>query len=134
MAADIRVHLGQHERVAAAAEQLPRVSPNDRVEYLRAAQFLAKCVLLAGTDPVLKEMYGRRAVEMLRQAFARGFKEARELQAPAFDPLRHREDFKKLLERHGGKQTRMARRDPGRSILPPVGVFLRVASPRILVV
>jgi serine/threonine protein kinase len=102
--ADVRVRLGQHERAAAAAEQLPRLSP-ERVECLRAAQFLAKCTVLAGQDPTLTERqrderaqdYRRRGVQLLRQAVERGFKNARELQAPAYAPLRGRE-LRKLVE------------------------------------
>jgi hypothetical protein len=45
------------------------------------------------------DAYARRAVELLREAVARGFKDVHELKTlPDYDPLRRRDDFKKLLQ------------------------------------
>jgi tetratricopeptide (TPR) repeat protein len=103
--ADVRVLLGQHAQAAAAAEQLPRLSPA-HLECLRAAQFLARCVLLAGEDAGLtpeerrqrQQAYAGKGVELLREAVKRGFRNRQALQAPAYEPLRRREEFHQLLE------------------------------------
>lgn len=54
---------------------------------------------LTPADRSRRDLYARRAVEVLRQAVAKGY-DAPDLyrRDPALDPLRPREDFKKLLE------------------------------------
>jgi tetratricopeptide (TPR) repeat protein len=54
---------------------------------------------LSPADRTRRDLYARRAVEALRQAVARGFDDPDLYRRdPALDPLRPREDFKKLLE------------------------------------
>jgi serine/threonine-protein kinase len=56
-------------------------------------------------DAKLSDRYAARAVELLRQAVARGYKDVEHLKKdPDLDPLRGREDFKQLLaELQAGK-------------------------------
>jgi serine/threonine protein kinase/tetratricopeptide (TPR) repeat protein len=112
--ADVRSRLGDHAATASAAEQLPQLVPAERDEYLKAAQFLGKCVLLAAGDDSLTEpqrreleqLYGRKAVEWLRQAVAKGLlKNVTDLQGPPYEPLRRREDFQNLLKDLQEKKT-----------------------------
>src|SRR5262249_45731194 len=65
---------------AAAAEELPRLMPDDREQYLNTAALLARCAESVREDARLPEprrselegAYGRRAVDLLRQAGDRG--------------------------------------------------------------
>ena len=74
--------LGDHARIAASADEMARFAydpPNDN--YL-AACFLSRCVPLADKDAKLdedkrkelKERYADRALELLRLAVARGYR------------------------------------------------------------
>jgi serine/threonine-protein kinase len=105
--ATVLLRLGDHAAAAAAAEELPRLFTDVPVEHVRAAEFLARCVPVAERDGGLPEArrqevargYARRAVELLRAAAARGFKEVGRLkELPVYEPLRGRDDFKKLLQ------------------------------------
>ena len=68
------------ERVAALAERLVEARTADLKAYLTASMGLTRCVVITSTDeslaPDLREAradaYGRRAVEILRQAVDRG--------------------------------------------------------------
>jgi len=59
------------------------------------------CALAAGVvkeDARLQGQYAARAVELLRQAVATGFRDVPTLRKDsALDAVRHREDFKQLL-------------------------------------
>ena len=49
-------------------------------------------------DAKLQDQYAARAVELLRQAFAKGYKEAAHMKKDKdLDALRDREDFKRLV-------------------------------------
>src|SRR5262249_2240829 len=81
-------------------------------EYHRAAGLLARCVPLAEKDDKLSEekgkelaqAYGKQAVELLRRAVEKGFKDAAGLKKdPAFAAGRARADFQKLLSEMGGR-------------------------------
>jgi serine/threonine protein kinase/tetratricopeptide (TPR) repeat protein len=102
----VLLRLGDHAGAAAAAEELPRLVPDAPGEYVRAAGFLARCVSPANGDERLPEgqrrevaqAYARRAVELLREAVSRGYKDVNALKRlPEYEPLRGREDFQKLL-------------------------------------
>jgi tetratricopeptide (TPR) repeat protein len=108
--ADVLVALGDHAAAAAAAEQEAEASPGGYEGYRLAAKHLARSLDLAGKDDRLSsaereeaaDRYGRRAVELLREAVRRGYgsnsKHLEELQTGQFfDPLRGREDFRSLL-------------------------------------
>jgi len=98
--------LGDHARIAASADEMARFAydpPNDN--YL-AACFLSRCVPLADKDAKLdedkrkepKERYADRALELLRLAVARGYRNTARMKAePDLEPLRGREDFRQLL-------------------------------------
>ncbi len=103
----IALELKQVERAAGCAEQLVTVLPQQLLTYLTAANGLAACVKLAGEDPQAgsdeshrnTEIYGRRAVELLREAVQRGLlKSADPLKALELVPLRSREDFRELFQ------------------------------------
>jgi serine/threonine-protein kinase len=97
---------GEHGRAvvaaeAAAAGTLPRAG----VLYNAACAY-ALCSAVAGRDGKvaegdrrqLEQRYASRAVELLRQAIAQGYKDRAHLKKDTdLDPLRGREDFKELL-------------------------------------
>jgi serine/threonine-protein kinase len=98
--------LGEHAGAAEAAADLARVAADPAGDAYKAAGFFARCVPLAGKDAKLPEAqrkelaqsYGDRALEALRQALAKGYKDAAHMKKdPDLDPLRGRDDFKKLL-------------------------------------
>jgi serine/threonine-protein kinase len=102
------VHLGQgeHAEASASADQLAEAAVDLAKDRYKAACVLAGCVPLAAKDAKLPEArrqelakeYADRAVAALRQAVADGYKDAAQLRKdPALDPLRGRDDFKKLL-------------------------------------
>jgi hypothetical protein len=91
---------------AAAAADLARVAADPAKDACKVAGFFARCVPVAEKDANLAEAtrkglaqsYGDRALEALRRAVAKGYKDAAHLQKdPALDPLRGRDDFQKLL-------------------------------------
>jgi tetratricopeptide (TPR) repeat protein len=91
--------------LAAAAEAMPRVAPDDPDAYRVAASDLAQAVeLVTKNDQVseaartsLQQSYGQKAVELLRTAFERGLLvDPRELDDPALNAIRDRDDFRRL--------------------------------------
>ena len=106
------LRLRDHAATAKAAVELPQVWPEGGVEHCRGAAFLSGCVVLVRKDLRLPEKrrqelaqsYGHRAVELLRQGVAKGFRNSDLLRKdPAFQPLRSRSDFQKLLAELKGK-------------------------------
>jgi tetratricopeptide (TPR) repeat protein len=104
--AEVLKQLGAHAEAAAAAEEMPRIAPDDPDAYRFAAYYLAQCVALEAKDPhldepargPLRESYGQRAVGLLRAAFERNLiVDPRELDNVSLDPVRDRGDFQKLL-------------------------------------
>jgi hypothetical protein len=97
--------------VAAVAEELPRLSPDQPEEYVRAAAFLARCLPpLAGDAPLPRESrdtYERRAVELLQQAIQKGY-QGPALEGPWFAPLGHRPDFQQLRDEARQQRRRVA--------------------------
>jgi tetratricopeptide (TPR) repeat protein/tRNA A-37 threonylcarbamoyl transferase component Bud32 len=86
----------QPARAAAAADLLADNArgPDD---LYNAACGYALCVPLV-EKPETKEKYAARAVELLRKAVAKGYKDAAHMRKDAdLDALRQRDDFKKLL-------------------------------------
>jgi hypothetical protein len=82
-----------------AAVELPR-------DAYTAATLLADCALLAGQDKRLPERrrqelastYGDAALAALGQAVAAGFADVAQMASDSnLDPLRHRDEFRKLL-------------------------------------
>src|SRR5262249_54903297 len=105
--AGVLAELRLHAETARAAAELPLVFPEGPAEYVRAAQFLSLCVRAAERDEALSperrqdlmRNYGDQAVGLLREGVARGYTNAAALKnLPVLEPIRSREDFKKLLE------------------------------------
>jgi serine/threonine protein kinase len=101
-----RVGLADHAGLATAAEELDRFGYEPANDAYLAARCLSCCVTLADKDARLEkarrkelvERYSDAALEQLRRAVARGYKDAANLrQAPVFEPLRGRKEFGKLL-------------------------------------
>jgi tetratricopeptide (TPR) repeat protein len=99
--------LGEHAAAARVAEQLAGlgVAPADDAYY--AACIFALCVLVAEKDAQLPEAerpkqaraYADRALELLRRAIAKGFKDAAHMKKDKdLESLRDRADFQKLLQ------------------------------------
>jgi tetratricopeptide (TPR) repeat protein len=98
--------LGEYAGAAEAAADLARVAADPAGDAYKAAAFFARCIRLAEKDAKLPEArrkelaqsYGDRALEALRQAVARGYKDADHLKKDTdLDPLRGRDDFRQLL-------------------------------------
>ncbi len=104
--------LGDHARLAAAADELARAAFDPANDTYNAACFLCRCATLAGRDgrldgarrQELATSYADRALALLRQAVARGYKDAAHMKQDAdLRPLRGREEFRKLLAGLEGK-------------------------------
>ncbi|HEV3083818.1 MAG TPA: protein kinase [Gemmataceae bacterium] len=103
---DALLALRQQAEAAQAATELVDAFPEDYGEYLIAAVCLARCAAQASgdkrfTDQQRKELaedYAKKAVDFIRRAILKGFKNYKELKnSSSYDVLRDREDFKKLL-------------------------------------
>jgi tetratricopeptide (TPR) repeat protein len=106
------VGLADHAAAAAEAEELARVGYEPGDDAYNAACFVARCVRLAERDSRLREAqrrelarrYADRAMDLLRQAVQAGWKDAAHTKQDSdLDPLRNREDFRKLLGELEGK-------------------------------
>jgi tetratricopeptide (TPR) repeat protein len=104
--AQAQLKLGAHVAAARAAEDMVRIIHAPKNDSYEAACILAACMSLAEKDARLPEAkrralaagYAERAVVLLRQAFAHGYKGAARLKKDkVFDPLRSRPDFQKLV-------------------------------------
>jgi serine/threonine-protein kinase len=104
--AAVLVAAGEHAEASAAADQLAQEPFEPTSDRYQAACVLAGCVPLAAKDAKLPEArrqelareYADRSLAVLRQAVADGYKDAAQLRKePALNPLRGRDQFKKLL-------------------------------------
>src|SRR5262249_28144254 len=95
-----------HAYLALVADDLAGVGYDPANDTYNAACYLSRCVTLAEKDGKLDEdkrkqlaaSYAGRALAMLRQAVARGYKNvARLKKSPDLQPLRERVEFRKLL-------------------------------------
>jgi tetratricopeptide (TPR) repeat protein len=107
-----RLGLGDHARPATTAEELAGCGYEPAKDTYDAACLLCGCVTLVGKDGQLAETrrrdlaqgYADRALELLRQAIAAGFKDTARLKDdPDLEPLRAREEFGKLVAKLEGK-------------------------------
>jgi tetratricopeptide (TPR) repeat protein len=98
--------LGEHKKATAAAEELAEAKGLPAVAVYNLARVYSLCVPLADKDDNipsadrnhLSEKHAARAVVLLRRAFEAGFGNVSSMKKDrALDPLRQREDFKKLL-------------------------------------
>jgi tetratricopeptide (TPR) repeat protein len=100
------VKMGDHAAVADATARFLEIGLNPANDSYEAACLLGQCVALARQDvkrsqeqrSQTSESYAKRAVELLRTAFQKGFKDgARLRQDPDLDALHSRTDFQELL-------------------------------------
>jgi tetratricopeptide (TPR) repeat protein len=109
---DVRVRAlaraGRHADAAATADRLYERAPHDPKNLYNAACAYALCVTavapgkppeqLSAEEKAARERYAARAVPALREAVGKGYKDAAHMKRDAdLDPLRGRDDFKKLL-------------------------------------
>ncbi len=103
-----RLEQGRFREAIAAAAQLPAVLPEHHYGHLFHAAILARCIPLVEKANTLPEderqqraqEYAARAVQELRAAVERGFKNGEGLRRdPALAPIRAREDFQQLLRK-----------------------------------
>jgi serine/threonine protein kinase/tetratricopeptide (TPR) repeat protein len=104
--AECYVGLADRARLAATADELADFGYDPAKDAYDAACYLCRCAGLAAGDSRIAETerkesakrYADRAVSMLRRAVASGYRdEAQMKRDPTLQPLRAREDFKKLL-------------------------------------
>jgi serine/threonine-protein kinase len=119
LSAFIARRLGDHAAAAEAAEELARHNPKNGDELARAVAFLCNCIrdaeqdtrLAAAGKQSLVDDYGQRAVRILQgaidggnlnsSALTRILDSLRTIQV--YEPLRGRDDFRRLIERAEGK-------------------------------
>jgi serine/threonine protein kinase len=99
-----RAKLNRHRDAVADAEQAVRREPASGTTLFFAARAYAQAVRAVGEvekppeQQGLAQKYGDRAMELLKQAFAHGFKERQRLaRGSDFDTLHARQDFQQLL-------------------------------------
>jgi tetratricopeptide (TPR) repeat protein len=110
-----RLGLADHARLATTADELARLGHEPAKDTYDAAGFLGRCATLAGKDAGLDEArrkelargYAEGALALLRRAVQRGFKDAARMKKdPDLEPLRTRDEFKKLLADLEGKASK----------------------------
>jgi serine/threonine-protein kinase len=106
LAAAVFLDLGEHAPAAEAAAELARMALKPADDTYKAACLFSRCVAVAEKDTKMPEdkrkaltkSYSERAMETLRQAVEKGYKDVANVKKDAdLDPLRSRDDFKKLL-------------------------------------
>jgi serine/threonine protein kinase/tetratricopeptide (TPR) repeat protein len=111
--AQSRLGLADRARLAQTADELAGFGYDPAGDTYHAACLLCRCVPPADKDAHLAEAgrkersrgYVDRALVLLRQAVARGYKDvARMKQDPDLEPLRARDEFRKLLAELEGKK------------------------------
>jgi serine/threonine-protein kinase len=103
--AEVHLALGEHAEAARLAEALPAVFGTRAKDYVVAAGLVARCLTVAEGDTRLPEeqrrtaqdRYAGRAVALLQQGVARGYRDAEALGKSPFTALRQRPDYQKLL-------------------------------------
>jgi tetratricopeptide (TPR) repeat protein len=105
---------GRHAEAAAAADKLRAIAPREPDHLYHLARCCARCLRAAapgeppgpftGADRALRERLAANAVGLLREAVAGGYRDHRRIEKdPDLDPLRQREDFKKVIRGPGEK-------------------------------
>jgi hypothetical protein len=108
------VHAGLLEREDAVrtAETRRDLGWNAPADSYDAACFLSRCIPIVAEHDKLEDkqrraavqFYGDAAMKLLRDAVSKGWKDAAHLKKDTdLDPLRQREDFKKLVAELSGK-------------------------------
>ena len=95
-----------HRDIAAAIAEMLKLKADSADDFYRAAALLTRCVPLAQKDAgladdqrkALADKYAADAVGHLREAVKRGLPDTEPIKtSAAFNPLRNRDDFKKLV-------------------------------------
>jgi serine/threonine protein kinase/tetratricopeptide (TPR) repeat protein len=98
-------HLKEHARATAEVDELVKTEklPNNLRYHLACVFAVASAAV--GDNAQLREQYARRAIELLRLAYEKGYKDQPGIKAEKnLDALRSREDFQKLLKEVETKQ------------------------------
>jgi hypothetical protein len=97
-------HLQRHSQATAEANASAAGENASASTLYEAARVYALSVTAARDDAPLAEQYGTRAVNLLRQAFAKDRKSVADMtKDKTLDPLRSRMDFQKLLQDVGAR-------------------------------
>jgi serine/threonine-protein kinase len=103
---EARLQQGEHAAAAEAAAALAQATPDDPLAHVNAASLLARCAARSAQDEKVSEMdrqrlagaYQDRAMENLRAAAGKGFRDRKRLQSDvALESLRSRADFQELV-------------------------------------
>ncbi len=106
--AQILLKSGDHARLFAAGERYANLKPGGSEELFSGASLMSLATRLVAKDSSLDEQkkkaaidrYGKRAVELLRQAVAQGWQDRERLEKePDLAPIRERSDFQELLKK-----------------------------------
>jgi serine/threonine protein kinase/tetratricopeptide (TPR) repeat protein len=109
----VLIKLGDHVGAAAEAAELAVLGHDPAADHYDAACVLAHCARLAERDatlpdskrPALAKTYADKAIAYLQQALAKGFYDVEHVKKdPDLEPLRGREDFRKLVKAMEQKQ------------------------------
>ena len=104
--AHTRLGLADHARAVTTAAEVAAFGFEPPKDTYEAACVVSRCVPLAEKDTSLAEAkrkelaqgYGQQAMTLLRQAVKHGFTDAAHMQKDSdLDPLRQRDEFRKLL-------------------------------------
>jgi tetratricopeptide (TPR) repeat protein len=105
--------LADHAGLAATGEELARFDYEPANDTFGAATMLSSCVMVVnkeaklddGKRRELAQGYADRAMTLVRQAIERGFKNVERMQKdPRLEPLRERDEYRKLLTDLKGKE------------------------------
>ncbi|CAN5477506.1 hypothetical protein BH11PLA2_BH11PLA2_17170 [soil metagenome] len=97
---------GEYAAIPTLVAELQEMTVSPHEDYYDAAKFLTRSAELARKDPAIAEArreplaveYTQQAMESLKQAIAKGYRNANRLEKDKdLNPLRDREDFKMLL-------------------------------------
>jgi hypothetical protein len=92
------LNVKDHVRAAADAQAVAESAAATGQELFLAANIFASCMGFADNDGPAVVSYAQRAVTTLRKAAAKGVRNAARLKSSAeLEPLRSREDFRKLI-------------------------------------
>jgi eukaryotic-like serine/threonine-protein kinase len=105
---NVQLDLGRPAEAAAAALELKALWPGSPAEQVQAARLLSLVAEAVGKgkaelsaeERTERERYAGQAMQVLREAVALGYEDAKNLKEhPEFAPLRSRDDFRKLVAR-----------------------------------
>jgi tetratricopeptide (TPR) repeat protein len=105
--------LKDHAQAFASIQAAEPLAPKQADEFFHAAVFAATCAALAEADvdlsetehAALVEKYSAHAVVLLGRAMEYGLRDARRIgQTPELEPLKSRDDFRRLLEQIGASK------------------------------